>query len=133
MVEFESQSDRLYRVVRQASKDTGKQVRSELKDLQRRTGVTFLFVTHDQEEALSLSDRMAVMNAGEIEQTGAPRELYQRPATRFVASFLGAMNWINGCGVRPEATRLSRRFRKCRAGAPGSGQPSTFLSATPIE
>ena len=104
-----------------------KQVRSELKDLQRRTGVTFLFVTHDQEEALSLSDQMAVMNAGEIEQTGAPQELYQRPATRFVASFLGAMNWINGCGVRPEATSSRARFRKIprgRAGAPSANRLS---------
>jgi spermidine/putrescine transport system ATP-binding protein len=85
-----------------------KQVRSELKDLQRRTGVTFLFVTHDQEEALSLSDAMAVMHAGVIEQSGPPEELYRRPRTKFVASFLGAMNWIDGRGVRPEATRISR-------------------------
>jgi len=85
-----------------------KQLRAELKELQRRVGVTFLFVTHDQEEALALSDRMAVMNGGRIEQVGAPRELYQRPATRFVASFLGAMNWIDGIGVRPECTRISR-------------------------
>jgi spermidine/putrescine transport system ATP-binding protein len=85
-----------------------KQVRGELKDLQRRVGVTFLFVTHDQEEALSLSTRMAVMNAGLVEQTGSPRELYSRPGTRFVASFLGAMNWIDGVGVRPESTRISR-------------------------
>ena len=107
-----------------------KQVRSELKDLQRRTGVTFLFVTHDQEEALSLSDQMAVMNAGEIEQTGAPQELYQRPATRFVASFLGAMNWINGCGVRPEATRLSRQIPQNTARAHrGAVSQSTFLGA----
>jgi spermidine/putrescine transport system ATP-binding protein len=85
-----------------------KQVRGELKDLQRRVAVTFVFVTHDQEEALSLSDRMAVMRAGAVEQIGTPRELYTRPRTRFVASFLGAMNWIDGVGVRPEATRISR-------------------------
>jgi len=85
-----------------------KQVRGELKDLQRRIGVTFLFVTHDQEEALLLSTRMAVMNAGRVEQVGAPRDLYHRPATRFVASFLGAMNWIDGAGVRPEAARIER-------------------------
>jgi ABC-type Fe3+/spermidine/putrescine transport system ATPase subunit len=81
-----------------------KQVRSELKDLQRRIGVAFLFVTHDQEEALSMSDHIAVMNQGAIEQVGSPREIYNRPCTRFVASFLGAMNWIDGVGVRPEAT-----------------------------
>jgi ABC-type Fe3+/spermidine/putrescine transport system ATPase subunit len=85
-----------------------KEVRAELKDLQRSAGVAFLFVTHDQEEALSLSDRMAVMNGGSVEHTGAPQEIYQRPRTKFVASFLGAMNWIGGAGVRPEAMRISR-------------------------
>jgi ABC-type Fe3+/spermidine/putrescine transport system ATPase subunit len=86
-----------------------KQVRAELKALQRRVGITFLFVTHDQEEALSMSDRIAVMSAGRIEQIGAPEEVYLRPRTRFVATFLGAVNWINGAGVRPEATRISRQ------------------------
>jgi ABC-type Fe3+/spermidine/putrescine transport system ATPase subunit len=89
-----------------------KQVRSELRDLQRRVGVTFLFVTHDQEEALSMSDQIAVMNAGALEQVGTPRELYGRPRTRFVANFLGAMNWINGVGVRPEAVSICARGRK---------------------
>jgi spermidine/putrescine transport system ATP-binding protein len=85
-----------------------KQVRAELKDLQRRVGVTFLFITHDQEEAMSMSDRIAVMNRGAVEQVGAPEEVYRRPKTRFVASFLGAMNWIGGVGLRPEAVRVSR-------------------------
>jgi len=85
-----------------------KQVRAELKDLQRRVGVTFLFITHDQEEALSMSDRIAVMNRGAVEQVGTPEEVYRRPKTRFVASFLGAMNWIGGVGLRPEALRISR-------------------------
>jgi ABC-type Fe3+/spermidine/putrescine transport system ATPase subunit len=85
-----------------------KQMRSELKSLQRRTGVTFLFVTHDQEEALSLSDSIAVMNHGRIEQVGPPEEVYLRPRTRFVAGFLGSVNWLDGAGVRPEATRVSR-------------------------
>jgi ABC-type Fe3+/spermidine/putrescine transport system ATPase subunit len=84
-----------------------KQVRAELKDLQKRTGVTFLFVTHDQEEALSMSGRIALMNQGAIEQVGSPEELYQRPRTRFAATFLGAMNWWGGIGIRPEATRIS--------------------------
>jgi len=85
-----------------------KQMRIELKDLQRRVGITFLFVTHDQEEAMSMSDSIAVMNQGRIEQVGTPEEVYLRPATRFVAGFLGAVNWINGIGVRPETTHLSR-------------------------
>jgi len=84
-----------------------KQVRGELKALQRRTVVTFLMVTHDQEEALSISDRIGVMNAGRLEQTGAPQDLYLRPRTRFIAGFLGPVNWIDGVGVRPEATRIS--------------------------
>ncbi len=85
-----------------------KQMRSELKGLQRRVGITFLFVTHDQEEALSLSDRIAVMRQGRIEQVGTPEEVYLRPRNRFTAGFLGAVNWIDGAGVRPEATRISR-------------------------
>jgi ABC-type proline/glycine betaine transport system ATPase subunit len=85
-----------------------KQMRIELKELQQRVGITFLFVTHDQEEALSMSDSIAVMNQGRVEQVGTPEEVYLRPATRFVAGFLGAMNWINGVGLRPETTRLAR-------------------------
>ncbi|HEU0138252.1 MAG TPA: ABC transporter ATP-binding protein [Bryobacteraceae bacterium] len=85
-----------------------KQLRAELKSLQRRAGITFLFITHDQEEALSLSDRISVMHAGRIEQTGRPEEIYLKPATRFVASFVGHVNWINGIGIRPEATRIGR-------------------------
>jgi ABC-type Fe3+/spermidine/putrescine transport system ATPase subunit len=82
------------------------QMRLELKAIERRVGVTFLLVTHDQEEALSLSDRVAVMNSGRIEQIGTPEEVYLRPRTRFVATFLGEINWIDGVGVRPEATRV---------------------------
>lgn len=85
-----------------------KEMRSELKAMQRKTGITFLFVTHDQEEALSMSDRLAVMNQGRIEQFGTPEEVYLRPATPFVAGFLGAINWFGKAGVRPEATRVSR-------------------------
>jgi spermidine/putrescine transport system ATP-binding protein len=68
----------------------------ELKRIQREVGITFVYVTHDQEEALTMSDRLAVMNAGRIEQLGSPRELYERPATRFVANFLGTSNILGG-------------------------------------
>jgi ABC-type Fe3+/spermidine/putrescine transport system ATPase subunit len=102
-----------------------KQVRAELKDLQRRVGITFLFVTHDQEEALSMADRLGVMNAGELQQVGTPEEVYLRPRTRFVASFLGAMNWIDGIGVRPEATRLAK-LEQLRS-RPATVVQSTFL------
>jgi len=84
-----------------------KQVRIELKALQRRVGITFLMVTHDQEEALTLADRITVMNKGKVEQTGTPHEIYLKPTTRFVAQFLGAMNWLEGFGLRPEATRIT--------------------------
>jgi len=102
-----------------------KQVRAELKALQRQTGVTFLFVTHDQEEALALSDRIAVMRGGEVEQAGTPQELYQKPRTRFVASFLGEMNWVDGIGIRPECVRVSLDgFLNAR---PGRVAHTTFL------
>jgi spermidine/putrescine transport system ATP-binding protein len=73
-----------------------KQMQTELKRIQRDVGITFLYVTHDQEEAMAMSDRLAVMNAGKIEQYGTPRDVYEDPATRFVASFLGASNLIEG-------------------------------------
>ncbi|MFL5008548.1 MAG: ABC transporter ATP-binding protein [Microvirga sp.] len=68
----------------------------ELKELQRALGVTLVFVTHDQEEALAMSDRIGVMNAGRLEQVGAPAEIYDRPRTRFVAEFIGEINMIEG-------------------------------------
>lgn len=72
------------------------QMRFELKELQRRTGIPILYVTHDQTEALAMSDRLAVMNAGRIVQIGAPAEIYTHPADRFVADFIGLMNFIPG-------------------------------------
>lgn len=94
------------------------QMQAELKALQRRLGITFLFVTHDQHEALSMSDRVGVMNKGRLEQVGTPREVYESPATRFVAEFVGAANLFEGhamqhltdgadCALlRPERIRL---------------------------
>jgi spermidine/putrescine transport system ATP-binding protein len=71
-----------------------KEMQTELKSLQRAVGITFIYVTHDQEEAITLSDRIAVMSGGRIEQEGAPEEIYDRPVTRFVADFIGLTNFI---------------------------------------
>ncbi len=72
-----------------------KEMQIELKRLQSETGITFVFVTHDQEEALTMSDRVAVMNAGQILQVGSPREIYERPSERFVANFIGESNFLD--------------------------------------
>ncbi|HEY7257733.1 MAG TPA: ABC transporter ATP-binding protein [Gaiellales bacterium] len=72
----------------------------ELKAIQKDVGITFIFVTHDQDEALTLSDRLAVFNAGRIEQVGSPAEVYENPATAFVAGFVGTSNLISGEGAR---------------------------------
>ncbi|MBY0319588.1 MAG: ABC transporter ATP-binding protein [Reyranella sp.] len=86
------------------------QMQFELKELQKRLGVTLVFVTHDQEEALAMSDRIAVMNHGKVEQVGAPTEIYERPRTRFVADFIGEINILEESGraraLRPEKIRL---------------------------
>ncbi|NBO20634.1 MAG: ABC transporter ATP-binding protein [Rhodobacteraceae bacterium] len=76
-----------------------KEMQVELKRLQTETGITFVFVTHDQEEALTMSDRIAVMSAGKIQQIGAPRDIYTRPVNRFVASFIGETNFLRGQAV----------------------------------
>jgi len=73
-----------------------KEMQIELQDLQRQLGITFVLVTHDQEEALSLSDRICVMRAGEIVQTGSPQDLYDRPNSRYVADFVGTSNFFEG-------------------------------------
>ena len=82
----------------------------ELKRIQKEVGITFVYVTHDQEEALTMSDRMAVMSNGQIQQVGPPVEVYERPATEFVAGFIGISNVLERDGVRfvvrPEKLRL---------------------------
>ncbi len=93
------------------------QMQFELKELQRRLGVTLVFVTHDQEEALAMSDRIAVMNEGRVEQVGAPTEIYERPRTRFVADFIGEINLLD-VGGRPRALRPE----KVRLVAPAEGR-----------
>ncbi|MFF7637526.1 ABC transporter ATP-binding protein [Kitasatospora sp. NPDC008050] len=92
----------------------------ELKQIQREAGITFVFVTHDQDEALTMSDRIAVFNAGRIEQVGTPAEVYEQPATAFVAGFVGTSNLLRGAlaaqvfgesgtySVRPEKIRIAR-------------------------
>jgi putative spermidine/putrescine transport system ATP-binding protein len=97
------------------------QMQTELKALQQQTGITFLYVTHDQEEALTMSDRIAVFNHGKIEQIGTPVELYEQPATAFVADFVGISNLLrNGeqTGVlRPEKIKLIARDAPIPPGA----------------
>ena len=73
-----------------------KQMQLELKRIQHEVGITFIYVTHDQDEAMTMSDRIAVMRSGRIEQVGGPEEVYERPATEFVAGFLGASNLLSG-------------------------------------
>ncbi len=79
-----------------------KEMQVELQDLQRTLGITFILVTHDQEEALSLSDRICVMRAGQIVQIGSPQELYDRPQTRYVADFVGTSNFFDGTATAIE-------------------------------
>ena len=83
-----------------------KQMQLELKAIQHDLGLTFVHVTHDQEEAMTMADAIAVMNAGRIEQLGPPQELYERPATSFVAGFLGVSNLLAGTVEGPGAIRL---------------------------
>jgi putative spermidine/putrescine transport system ATP-binding protein len=95
-------------------KNLREEMQGELKDLHRRTGVTFIHVTHDQDEALAMSDRIVLLNAGAIEQVGPPRELYRRPRSRFVAGFLGDNNLI-------PATVRGRDGARLRLEALGAG------------
>jgi len=76
------------------------QMQIELKAIQREVGITFMFVTHDQDEALTLSDRLAVFNAGHVEQVGTPRVVYEQPATAFVAGFVGTSNVLSGASAQ---------------------------------
>jgi putative spermidine/putrescine transport system ATP-binding protein len=93
----------------------------ELKRIQREVGITFLYVTHDQEEALSMSDRLAVFDAGHVEQRGTPAEVYESPATPFVAGFVGTSNLIGGAAARAivgDGATFTVRPEKIRLGEP---------------
>ncbi len=99
------------------------EMRAELKEIQRQVGITTIFVTHDQHEALGLSDRVAVMNAGRIEQLAAPREVYERPASAFVAEFIGASSRLGARAVDARTVEIAGghrlQVRLGRALAPG--------------
>jgi spermidine/putrescine ABC transporter ATP-binding subunit len=95
------------------------EMRSELREIQRSVGITTVFVTHDQSEALGLSDRIAVMHRGRIEQLGAPREIYERPATRFVAEFIGASSVLRGRATAADRVTLTGGEAVRVLGVPG--------------
>ncbi|MBK8020661.1 MAG: ABC transporter ATP-binding protein [Chloroflexi bacterium] len=107
------------------------QMQIELKAIQQQVGITFLYVTHDQEEALTMSDRLAVFNHGKIEQVGTPAEVYERPATTFVAGFVGTSNVINPDIARQivgEAVTASIRPEKIHIEKPGTPVPPDSYS-----
>ena len=96
-----------------------KEMQIELKRLQLETGITFIFVTHDQEEALTMSDRIAVMNKGQILQIGSPHDIYDRPAQRFVADFIGETNFL---GRRAAKLRQGQGYGEARVGSSSRGR-----------
>jgi spermidine/putrescine transport system ATP-binding protein len=131
-----------------------KAMQVELKRIQRDVGITFIVVTHDQEEAMAMADRIAVMNAGHIDQLAAPSEIYDRPATPFVADFIGEMNHLEGtlerdgdklvCAVGDarfgigrvvreapvgDRVRIGVRPEEVHANAHGEGAPATCLTS----
>ncbi|MEJ7669666.1 MAG: ABC transporter ATP-binding protein [Casimicrobiaceae bacterium] len=110
------------------------EMRVEIAGLQRRLGITTVFVTHDQGEALVMSDRIAVMNAGRIEQVGRPAEIYERPATRFVAEFIGRMNFFvrddQILAIRPERAKLATELPKTGFAVRGTVRQVLYLGAT---
>ena len=123
-------------------KQLREEMQVELKRIQREAGITFIFVTHDQEEALRMSDRIAVFNEGSIEQIGTPQEVYEKPQTKFVASFLGVSNIFDGAAakeifgsstmvnIRPERIKLVPADTKLNTGE--SGVVGTIIEASYI-
>ena len=109
------------------------QVQIELKEIHRRTGKTFVFVTHDQEEALTMSDRIIVMNGGRIEQDGTPESLYGAPRTRFVAGFIGESSFVEGRVVGIDGTRLRIDWQGLEVhGSVGAARPAVDRPITAV-
>ncbi len=102
-------------------------VRGEIRQLQRQLGKTVLYVTHDQEEALAISDRVAVMEAGRVLQVGTPVEIYHRPAHRFVADFVGLANFVEGEVVGPDAVRCAGVVVRLRGDGLAPGRVTVML------
>jgi len=111
------------------------EMREELRDIHRRTGITMLYVTHDQKEALSMAQRLALMNRGRIVQVGTPTELYQKPASRFAAEFIGETNLIEGRVLRRESAGLvvATPLGEMRCAESAVGEPGevVWLSVRP--
>ena len=109
------------------------QMQIELKELQREVGITFIFVTHDQEEALTMSDRIAVFNNGKIEQLGTPREIYENPVSSFVSEFVGQTNKIVMDGtrinIRPESVSVSKSKASGNRSLQGNLRDVIFVGA----
>lgn len=110
------------------------QMQIELKELQREVGITFVFVTHDQEEALTMSDRIAVFNQGKIEQLGTPREVYENPLSPFVSEFVGQTNKIvmdgRNINIRPEFITISKSSKFGDRSVVGKLHDAIFVGAT---
>ncbi len=110
------------------------QMQIELKELQREVGITFIFVTHDQEEALTMSDRIAVFNHGKIEQLGTPREIYENPLSPFVSEFVGQTNKILLAGrqinLRPEFITISKATKDGDRSLSGVLRDAIFVGAS---
>ena len=110
-----------------------------LKDIQRQVGITFIYVTHDQTEALTMSDRIAVMKDGHVHQVGTPDEIYNSPATAFVASFIGDMNFLHGrmvaadgagCAVELEGRTVKAGRAACLPGSVAADRETRCWSAS---
>ena len=103
-------------------------LRHEVRELQRRLGITTVMVTHDQEEALSMADRIVVMNHGVIEQVGTPEQVYREPATAFVADFIGSMNFLPGTLIDARRVRVGSLDLSCRVSPlPGGSEVTVAL------